>query len=607
MNRATTARGDRRRRGGARWWCALPDLDTVTFVARLLATEADTVVAHGSGRPWLFGCGIADEFRTVVVGLTRVAVIGICLATDLELRTHVESTVRRDNVDPLATLPGSYHLVVSGPAGMLVFGDIAGFRRVFTTRTGAITVTASHAGVLRRLVNAPVNRTWLAARLASPEMPSLLRESLSPFEGVRVIPAGHCLTMRHNATRHTPCWTPPLAVEPLSDGAHVLAEAFTSAVAGRVRDAGGPVSVQLSGGLDSTAVSCLAGNAIRDRSALLLVTTASISPGNDDLSWAHQVADHLIPAEHLVLGAQETPCFFDDLPTVESETDEPAPFTAAAARVRNLAAVLAGCGIRVHLNGQGGDEVLLAPLTYLHDALRAHPRQGWRHLRGQAALRDLNMLRLTRSMLAKPSYRKWLRWAADTLRTEAPAETAAAGWEAQPLVAQWASSDAEQLVRAAILAAQPTATAGLGTHAALVRIRSTAYRAALYRDALAGHGVRTEFPSSTAPCWRRALPFVPGSGPIPGSPNHCCGPPSPTWFPRICWRGAPRPTTTTISTGAGKPTATTWLSCSTARGCASLAWSTQVCCAAVCARLARPDSHQPLLPTLLRARSGCAA
>ncbi|MBV9143199.1 MAG: hypothetical protein JO115_20170 [Pseudonocardiales bacterium] len=87
-----------------------------------------------------------------------------------------------------------------------------------------------------------------------------------------------------------------------------------------------------------------------------------------------------------------------------------------------------------------------------------------------------------------------MRWAAGTLRTEAPTEIVAAGWEAQPLLAQWATSDAEQLVRAAILAAQPIATAGRGTHAALARIRSTAYRAALYRDALASYGVRTEFP-----------------------------------------------------------------------------------------------------------------
>ncbi len=232
-----------------------------------------------------------------------------------------------------------------------------------------------------------------------------------------------------------------------------------------------------------------------------------------------------------MLGAQEIPRFFDDLANVTKGMDEPAPFAAAAARVRHLAAVLAGRGVRVHLNGQGGDEVLLAPPAYLLDALRAHPRQGWRHLRGQAALRDLSVLRLTRSVLAKPSYREWLRWTAETLRTEAPAETAAGG-EAQPLLAQWASCDAEQLVRAAILAAPPTATAELGTHAALARIRSTAYRAALYRDALAGHGVRAEFPffdrAVLEAClavrpWERADPWQPNpllraalAGVVPG-------------------------------------------------------------------------------------------
>jgi asparagine synthase (glutamine-hydrolysing) len=66
--------------------------------------------------------------------------------------------------------------------------------------------------------------------------------------------------------------------------------------------------------------------------------------------------------------------------------------------------------------------------------------------------------------------------------------------EAQPLLPRWASRDAEQLVRTAILSATPTALTERSTHTALVRIRSTAYRAALYRDAVASHGVPAEFP-----------------------------------------------------------------------------------------------------------------
>ena len=80
-----------------------------------------------------------------------------------------------------------------------------------------------------------------------------------------------------------------------ADGAPFLAEALSTAVAGCVCTAGGPVSVQLSGGLDSTAVSCLAADGLRDRSTLLLVTTASVSPGNDDLVWACRVGEHLAP------------------------------------------------------------------------------------------------------------------------------------------------------------------------------------------------------------------------------------------------------------------------------------------------------------------------
>jgi asparagine synthase (glutamine-hydrolysing) len=395
-------------------------------------------------------------------------------------------------------LRGDYHLAVRTPDEMVVSGDVAGFRRVFTCQVGGVTVVSSHADVLRRLLDAPVSRTWLAARLACPEMPNPLRQSLSPFDGVRAIPSGHRLTVGRGAVRHAPYWTPPEASTPRTDGAPLLVEALTSAVAGRVRTVGGPVSVQLSGGLDSTAVSCLAAEGLRDRSALLLVTTASISPGNDDLVWARRVGEHLAPAEHLALDAQELPWFFDDLPTAANELvsgmDEPAPFTAASARVHHVAKLLAARGVRVHFNGQGGDEVLLAPLTYLSDTLRAHPRLGWRHLRGQAALRDLHLPRMARSVLAEPSYLRWLRWAAQNLRTEAAPEVDAVGWEAQPLLPRWASRDAEHLARAAILAAPPTALAEHSTHATLVRIRSTAYRAALYRDALAGHGVPAEFP-----------------------------------------------------------------------------------------------------------------
>ncbi len=112
--------------------------------------------------------------------------------------------------------------------------------------------------------------------------------------------------------------------------------------------------------------------------------------------------------------------FFADLDTPVPDMDEPAPFTAGAARQRYVAALLASHGSVLHLNGQGGDEVLLAPLAYLRPALRAVPRTGMRHLRGHAALKDIPVPALARAVIRSESFAAWLRSSADTLRAGLP-------------------------------------------------------------------------------------------------------------------------------------------------------------------------------------------
>lgn len=93
------------------------------------------------------------------------------------------------------------------------------------------------------------------------------------------------------------------------------------------------------------------------------------------------------------------------------------------------------------------------------------------------------------------SFAAWLRSAADTLRLETSAAVAATGWEIPPLLPPWGTGEAAELVRAAILAAEPTTVADDPvTHAAVVRIRASAYRAALYREAMQADGVPTAMP-----------------------------------------------------------------------------------------------------------------
>lgn len=368
-------------------------------------------------------------------------------------------------------------------------GDVAGFRRVFSARVGGTELLASHAGILGRLLSAPVSPVWLACRLANPEAPAVLRDTLTPFVGVNPVPAGHYVELARGWCRTERWWVPPSPEVPSARGALVLAEALALAVADRIRQAAGPVSVQLSGGLDSTALAFLASPA-----RPVLVTVAGRSPASDDLAWAEHGASLLPGCPHRVITADAAPLFFSGLDSVPV-LDEPASFAAGAARQQHVAAVLSGYGAVLNFNGQGGDEVLLAPLAYLRGALRSVARTGWRHLRGHAARTGVRVPALAVAVAHRQSYAEWLRSAAAALGTEPSAADRLAGWEAQPTMPPWATSDAVSLVGAAIRRAEPVPLAeDRAAHAALVRIRASACRAGLYRDAMGSAGVPTAMP-----------------------------------------------------------------------------------------------------------------
>ncbi len=456
----------------------------------LLCAAGDVLAQHANGRAWIIGQHGSGAVHVLDVGSTRVAILGECLAAVRRRAIETHGGVDELMVS-LLSLPGSFHIVITGSSGLVAAGDVAGFRRLFTASTDGTALVASHADVLRRLLDAPIDRTWLAAKLASPEPPSVLRDTLSPFAGVTPVPAGHLVRISGRTCRTSRWWTSPQATQPLASGGAALRQTLIEAVAGRIDCAGGPVSVQLSGGLDSTSLAFLA------RSARpLLITTTGRSPIDDDLTWACRAADLLKGSPHRVIPHDQTPLFFADLNEPQLALDEPAPFAAGRARQRFTARFLSEYGTVAHLNGQGGDEVLLAPLAYLRPAIRAVPRTGWRHLRGHAALKNIPSLTMARTVLhSQASFAKWLRGIADTVRIERPAAIAATGWEAPPLLPPWITDEAAELVRAAILAADPTAIAADPvTHAAVARIRASAYRAALYRDAMQADGVPTAMP-----------------------------------------------------------------------------------------------------------------
>ncbi|MFD7877012.1 asparagine synthase, partial [Streptomyces sp. NPDC059766] len=158
--------------------------------SQLLWGDPDPLWAVGDWRP--------DEVRTVQADArTRIAVLGICGASDEELRLGL-LTARGGALRHLTAWPGSYTAVVQVGRRVTVCGDLAGARPVFYTPWANGTAYATAALPLADLIEANLDFGHLAALLAAPDVPAALDDS-TPYAGVRRIPPGHALILRAGA------------------------------------------------------------------------------------------------------------------------------------------------------------------------------------------------------------------------------------------------------------------------------------------------------------------------------------------------------------------------------------------------------------------------
>ncbi|MFJ8823609.1 asparagine synthase-related protein [Streptomyces sp. NPDC102467] len=158
--------------------------------SHLLWGDPDPLWAVGDWRP--------DEVRIVKVDdHTRIAVLGVCGASDEQLRVGLFAA-RGGALRHLTNWPGSYTAVVQVGRRVMVIGDLAGARPVFYTPWAGGTAYATAALPLADLIEAGLDVGHLAALLATPDVPEALHDS-TPYQGVRRIPPGHALILRAGA------------------------------------------------------------------------------------------------------------------------------------------------------------------------------------------------------------------------------------------------------------------------------------------------------------------------------------------------------------------------------------------------------------------------
>lgn len=224
---------------------------------------------------------------------------------------------------------------------------------------GHLLVFASEVKALLALVEVPRDLDEL--RLASYLTAQLDDKEATAYRKIRRLPPAHALVVGGGGMRMWSYWAldPEFELQLPTDEAYVEAfsEVFSEAVRCRLRSAF-PVGTHLSGGLDSSAVTCVARDFLANQGGLPLKTFSNIFdkvPASDERPYINSVvaqggiepyfvhADGDGPLEHL-----------DELFRIE---DEPY-ITGNYFLVRGLNEAMRACGIRIGLDGIDGDTTI---------------------------------------------------------------------------------------------------------------------------------------------------------------------------------------------------------------------------------------------------------
>lgn len=450
-------------------------------VARLIGTWPAFMVRAACGRDW------------------RAAIVGWSPNDQAQL---ARAGARFAETGELLALGGSCVSLLHAGERLAIVGDLAGQRPVFYKSTPAGLVFCSSARTLAGWVAARPSVSWLAARLLAPDVPETWA-SRSAFEGVRAVPPGFALVASPDGfeIRPRPALAP--ATLDLAAGGRALRDALTSAVSRRA-DAATRMSVDLSGGLDSTTLALLSAQAVSAGGTVDGLTLAVDTGTSDDLAFATAAAQSTRGLRQIVA---EVPRIVDPYAALQDSppTDEPYDDAPLGARLRWWSERAAAFNANVHLSGDGGDGVLVGPPSYLADLAR---RRAWRalfrHAYGWARLRRRPPHSLIRAAVraARKDRRAALDEFAASLR-DAVQPTARDEWERLvdwnpwPPATSWATARARHLAAEAVeRAGEDPDTVALmsGDRAAMAALRAAGRIARLREEIWVQQGVELHTP-----------------------------------------------------------------------------------------------------------------
>jgi asparagine synthase (glutamine-hydrolysing) len=288
--------------------------------------------------------------------------LGDLLQGETSSQALVRAAYERWGLSGLARVIGDWSVVIRDPAGrrIVLASDFAGVRPLYyCQRPGSIVWADRLDTLVSKTRTETLDETFIAAFLLLGGCPSR-----TPYVGVHVVAAGQIVCVTADGVERHRLWKPPVADVIRYSDERRYDEQFLTLFRDGVRarlQTDAPAVAELSGGLDSSAVVCMANRLIESRAVPCpkIGSVSYVHRGSLDLPFIRDVEEfcgidgiHLSTHDSALISAED---MSGAMPAESGPLDRS---TAEAAR---------SMGARVFLTGQNGD---LATGNWFDDSLQ---------------------------------------------------------------------------------------------------------------------------------------------------------------------------------------------------------------------------------------------
>ncbi|WP_028777044.1 asparagine synthase-related protein [Shimazuella kribbensis] len=281
-------------------------------------------------------------------------------------------------------LRGNYQTIIRVSNELWLFSDLGNVRPIYYTKKDKQWLISSHLTRLNDIVDSPFNTSWFRRSLSTS---GFHIETETPFQKIQMVPGGMALYINSDQDRvdFFQAWNIDME-ENLSweMAQNELNEELTASVALRCQNK--KITSDLSGGLDSSTITCIA-----SKENLVKSVTIIGKEENEDGEIAQEIAKIQKNIKQTLLSQGDIPSIYSHMDRFRG--DSPISFLWSANKTYKIIQWAKENKSDIHFSGEGGDIVLEADHSYLVDLIfKGKWKTFYSHIRGWADVKKQSPL-----------------------------------------------------------------------------------------------------------------------------------------------------------------------------------------------------------------------